>query len=165
MSPRASRARRSHSPAIFLGLGFAWLGPVACEKPEFEPPDRAERVQQAEAGFDPAAFDTIAWESSELRVQVGNIVYAAHCRKCHGFLGRGDTEYAREEGLHIPSLVEPGWEVASDTMGVRRRIFAGHPERMPTWGVAGISLREIDAVTAYLLEQLRPEVLDTRGNP
>jgi hypothetical protein len=31
---------------------------------------------------------------------------------------------------------------------------------MPTWGVAGITLREMDAVTGYLLEVLRPEVLE-----
>jgi mono/diheme cytochrome c family protein len=42
---------------------------------------------------------------------------------------------------------------------VRRRIFTGHPAGMPTWGVAGIPAREIDAVAAYILEQLRPDVL------
>jgi hypothetical protein len=30
---------------------------------------------------------------------------------------------------------------------------------MPTWGVAGITPREIDAVAFYILERLRPEML------
>jgi hypothetical protein len=42
---------------------------------------------------------------------------------------------------------------------VRHRIFVGHAAGMPTWGVAGISPREIDGAAYYLLERLRPEVL------
>lgn len=134
------------------------LAAGGCEQHEFRPPDRTVQEAEAQAQFEPAAFDTIEWDSPEARVQVGNIVFAAHCRKCHGVLGRGATEYAQQEDLDVPSLVEPDWPLAGEPMGVRRRIYTGHQE-MPTWGVAGISLREIDAVTAYILVQLRPEVI------
>ncbi|HUG01298.1 MAG TPA: c-type cytochrome [Longimicrobiales bacterium] len=136
----------------------------ACQEHEIETPSRAERVEEAEAIFDPAMFDTIAWADPELRIQQGNAVYAAECRRCHGTLGEGDTEYAREHGLDVPSLVKPDWEYAGDPAAVRRRIFIGHEAGMPTWGVAGITPREIDAVAAYVTEDLRPEVLGA-GSP
>lgn len=138
-------------------LVAALLG--ACQEREIETRSRAERVEEAEALFDPALFDTIAWADQELRIQQGNAVYAAECRRCHGTLGEGDTEYAREQELDVPSLVEPDWEYGGDPAAVRRRIFTGHEAGMPTWGVAGITPREIDAVAAYLTEDLRPEVL------
>lgn len=126
---------------------------------EFEPPDREVRVQQADSLYAPALFDTVAWESEDVRSLEGNVVFAARCRQCHGPLGRGNTAYAEERNLDMPSLVEPEWSYAGDLDSVRRRIFTGHAEGMPTWGVAGISPREIDAVAFYILETLRPEVL------
>lgn len=143
---------------------MAVTGAVAlagCQEHEFPPPDREQQVAEAEAAFSPALFDTIAWESDAQRIGQGNSVFAAECRKCHGPLGRGGTEYTRAEGLEVPSLVEPEWEYGDDAVAVRRRIYAGHPAGMPTWGVAGITPREIDAVAAYITEQLRPEVLGT----
>ncbi len=56
---------------------------------------------------------------------------------------------------------EEGWELDGDLEGARHRMFVGHAAGMPTWGVAGISLREIDAVAHYVLDVLRPEVLGT----
>ena len=49
--------------------------------------------------------------------------------------------------------------MADQPDSVRRRVFVGHVAGMPTWGVAGITQREIDAVSFYVLESLRPEVL------
>ncbi|HSM36004.1 MAG TPA: cytochrome c [Longimicrobiales bacterium] len=132
----------------------------ACQEPEFEPPSRAERVEEAAARFDPAMFDTISWASEAQRVLEGNAVYAAECRRCHGTVGRGGTGYARSRGLEVPSLVEADWPYADDPLAVRRRIFTGHEEGMPTWGIAGISARQIDAVAAYLTDDLRPEILE-----
>jgi hypothetical protein len=74
-------------------------------------------------------------------------------------LGDGGTDYARQRNLDVPSLVEPDWEFRDDLEGTRRRVFVGHADGMPIWGVAGISPREIDAVSYYVLEVLRPEVL------
>jgi mono/diheme cytochrome c family protein len=115
-------------------------------------------VSQADSLFTVETFDTIGWTSDAERAQAGNNVFAAKCRSCHGYLGEGDTDYSREHGIEVPSLVRPDWPY-QNVASVRRIIFIGHPEGMPTWGVAGITPREIDAVAHYLVDVLRPEVL------
>lgn len=152
------RIRRSRCALAVVVLLAPLTG--SCEEHEFEPPDRAERVQQAETLFTAAEFDTVEWTSEEARLVEGNAVYSARCRQCHGALGQGGTEYALERNLDIPSLVEPDWSYAGDLHAVRRRIFTGHPAGMPTWGQAGLTLREIDATAFYILEGLRPDVIE-----
>lgn len=131
----------------------------ACEKAEYERPDRAEQVAQADSLLTPETFDTIAWPSDSARAFDGNNTFAAKCRSCHGYLGEGDTEYARQQNVDVPSLVRPDWPY-SGVEQMRRRIFTGHPAGMPTWGVAGITPREIDAVAWYIDQVLRPEMLN-----
>lgn len=140
---------------------------AGCGKHEFEPPPREAQVAAADSIYSTVLFDTIAWDSAGARELEGNAVFAAECRKCHGPLGHGVTEYARQRGLDVPSLVEPGWKYAQRIDSVRHTIFVGHTAGMPTWGVAGISPREIDAVAYYVLYRLRPDVLggDTAGAP
>ena len=147
--------------AVLLGVisGFACGG----EK-TFDPPSREARVAEAEALYSPALFDSIGWSSADERALEGNGVYAARCRDCHGTVGRGDTEYARAQGLDMPSLVESEWSMSMSMDSVRHRIFVGHVAGMPQWGVAGISNREIDAVAFYVLERLRPEILNEGGD-
>lgn len=157
-SRQRRRTRRSRRALVLVALAAPLAG--GCQEHEFEPPDRAERVQQAETLFTAAEFDTIEWASGEARLLAGNGVYSARCRQCHGALGRGGTDYALERNLDVPSLVEPEWAYAGDLHGVRRRIFTGHPAGMPTWGQAGLTLREIDATAFYILESLRPDVLE-----
>jgi len=140
-----------------LVMGLTLL--VACEEKRFEPPDQHARVAQADSVYDAALFDTIAWTADDDRLFLGNDVFAAHCRRCHGPYGEGATAYAAERGIDVPSLVEPDWEYAGDHDAVRRRVFAGHPEGMPVFGIGGITPREIDAVAAYILQQLRPEMV------
>ena len=143
-----------------LGLALVAATLLAgCEKHDFEPPSREAQVAQADSAFAPLLFDTVQWPSDSARSFEGNNVYATHCRKCHGPLGGGGTAYAAERELSVPSLVAADWEYGNDLESARRRIFTGHPDGMPTWGVAGISPREIDAVAYYLLFDLRPEVL------
>lgn len=132
---------------------------AACESHEFEPPSRAAQVAEADSMFDPAMFDTIAWNGDSVRLAAGNDLFAARCRRCHGYLGRGGPAEVRGEQIDVPSLVEPDWPHAGDLDAIRRRIFVGHPQGMPTWGVAGLSLREIDAVAYYIDALLRPEAL------
>ncbi|HSG47132.1 MAG TPA: cytochrome c [Longimicrobiales bacterium] len=132
---------------------------AGCAEHHFEPPDREEQVAEAETGFSMAAFDSVSWESDDQRALDGNVVYSTYCRNCHGPLGMGGTEYARVRDLDVPSLVEPDWQFAESRDSVLHRIFVGHSTGMPTWGVAGISPRAMDAVTHYLLNVLRPEVL------
>lgn len=159
--------RRSNTGSRRAGRGAGvLLGAVllvaagACTEHHFEPPDRETQVTLASAEFSMALFDTIAWESDEVRALDGNVVYASYCRNCHGQLGAGGTEYAEGRDLEVPSLVEPDWPMAPFRDSVLHRIYAGHAQGMPTWGVAGISPREMDAVTHYLLTVLRPEVIE-----
>lgn len=147
---------RTRAVWLALAVGVA-LG--ACEKHEFEPPDRGLQVGQADSLFTTALFDSIAWPSDSARAFEGNNVFAAHCRKCHGPTGQGGTAYARQRELEVPSLVRADWEHGRDVETVRRRIFTGHPAGMPTFGVAGITLREIDAVSYYIMAELRPEMI------
>ena len=132
----------------------------ACEKPKFEPPDRGAQVEEAADAFSLTLFDTIAWASDSIRAIDGNVVYSTYCRNCHGSLGEGGTDYAAERALPVPSMVTADWRYAAERDSVLQRIYVGHVQGMPTWGVAGISPREMDAVTHYLLEVLRPEVLE-----
>ena len=59
--------------------------------------------------------------------------------------------------------MEPDWPYAASLDSVRHRIFVGHEEGMPTWGVAGITPREIDGVAYYILNGLRPDALRSGG--
>jgi mono/diheme cytochrome c family protein len=152
-----SRVRRLRA-AVMLLCG---AGMIACEKEEYERPDRAAQVAEADSLLMPATFDTIAWTSPQDRAFAGNNVFAAKCRSCHGFMGDGGTEYAQQHNIAVPSLVREDWPY-DNVPAVRTRIFTGHPAGMPTWGVAGITPREIDAVAYYIVEVLRPEVLGRR---
>ena len=125
---------------------------------DFDPPDRGARVRAAERAYTPMVFDSVVWPNDSVRAFEGNAVYVEKCRRCHGTLGSGDTEYARARGLEVPSLTEADWPLASlDTL--RRVIFVGHEEGMPIYGASGITPREMDASAAYILDTLRPEVL------
>lgn len=151
---RATRATRA-SRAILATLAIAFT--VACGH-DFEPPDRVQRVLEAERGYSAALFDSISWASREARVMEGNTVYAEDCRRCHGQLGEGRTDYAQERNLTVPSLVEPDWSLAEMDV-LRREIYVGHESGMPVFGEGGLSLWQVDAVAAYILDVLRPEVL------
>ena len=154
-------APRLATLALILATAVA-----ACDDHEFHPPGEEERAARADSMYQAASFDTIAWASDSARIQTGNLVFADECRRCHGPLGRGDTDYARERELDVPSLVTPDWPYATSVDTVRRQIFVGHGPGMPEWGVGRLTAREIDAVAAYVLRQLRPEVLaDTATIP
>jgi len=143
--------------AVVLVLALATL--AGCEGHKFEPPSRALQVAQADSLYTPALFDTIAWASDSARAFDGNNVFASYCRKCHGPEGQGGTAYAQSRGLDVPSLIRPDWAAGSNVGELRHRIYDGHPAGMPTWGVAGITPREIDAVAHYIVDILRPEML------
>jgi mono/diheme cytochrome c family protein len=143
--------------ALAALLGIALAG---CKKEyRFDPPEEADRVSEAAARITPQLFDSIAWSDQATRLQDGNEVFAAHCRRCHGTLGEGGTAYSRERNLDVPSLVDPGWHWADSLEVVRRTVFTGHMGGMPTWGIAGITPREIDAASYYVLFELRPDAV------
>jgi mono/diheme cytochrome c family protein len=140
-------------------LGPILLSAMSCAH-EFEPPDRGERVDAAADAFQAESFDTIQWADADLRLNEGNAVYAVECRRCHGGLGRGDTDYARERDLVAPSIVEAEWSL-DELDALRRVIYIGHESGMPIYGDGDLTLREIDATAAYVLLGLRPDVLGT----
>lgn len=154
---------RAGPTAAVAAAAVVGIAAACSSEHHFEPPNREEQVEQADSLFTPALFDTVTWASDSARAIQGNIVYSSDCRRCHGTLGRGVTDYTRERGLRVPSLVTPEWPYAGDLDRVRRKIFIGHPEGMPTWGVAGITPREIDAAAYYVLYVLRPDVLGSGG--
>ena len=159
---RDSRTRSPLRPIVLLGSVLLLWG---CSEHEFHPPDNQERVEAAATMFADLRFDTLTWEGEEERMFAGNLVYATSCRRCHGTLGRGETEYARNRDLEVPSLVEPDWALADSLDGVRYRVFVGHEGGMPVFQLSGLSAAEVDAVSAYVLYQLRPDVLDPNGGP
>lgn len=159
------RARRTPAPAarpwlrtVALLAGLALLVTACGGDDHGEPRHPVDQAAIADSIFSPAAFDTITWASDSVRLLRGNEIYAAECRRCHGYLGRGDTEYAAERDIAVPSLVVPEWEYERDLRGALRQIFVGH-EDMPAWGLGRLMPREIQAATYYVLYQLRPDVL------
>jgi len=141
----------------FTCAAAAALAVAACGH-HFEPPDKEAQVRDAQALYSPALFDSLTWVSDSARSFDGNEIYAEKCRRCHGPLGKGGTEYEEKLGLHVPSLVRPVWPLAQID-SLRRRIFVGHTGGMPIYGVAGLPPRDIDAVAGYILNTLRPDVL------
>lgn len=131
---------------------------------EYEPPDRAERVAAAESAFAGMSFDTVTWAGDSARALAGSELYAAECRKCHGYLGRGDTDYARQRDLDVPSLVAAEGPHAADMDSVRHRIYVGHQAGMPSWGVGQMTPRQIDAAAYYVVRRLRPEAREQGGS-
>lgn len=143
-------------PFGLLALGVVTAG-SACNQ-EFEPPDRSARVERALDDFAAEVFDTVQWRSEDARLEVGNAIYAERCRRCHGVLGRGETDYAGNRGLVVPTLVGDAWRLAN-VDSLRRKVYVGHETGMPIFGDGDLDLREIDAVAGYILLSLRPDVL------
>lgn len=154
---------RRRLPLLLLAAALA-AGASGCDGDhEYEPPDRARQVEEASRQLSETTFDTVAWSSDSARTLAGENLYAARCRKCHGYLGEGETEYAARYELDVPSLVEPDWDYAGKLDSVRREIFVGHQGGMPTWGAGRLSPRQIDAAAYYVLHVLRPDVLGEDG--
>lgn len=147
---------RNATPPLTLALALSAL--AGCGH-DFEPPDRGERVREAAAVYAPGLFDSLTWASDSVRALEGNGVYAQKCRRCHGPLGRGQTTYAAERHLDVPSLVEADWPLATMD-SLHKHVFIGHEEGMAGFGIAGITPREIDSSAYYILNVLRPEVLE-----
>lgn len=160
MAPAPSGGERPARPGrpVAVLLAAVLLAGGCGDEKEFEPPDREAQVAEARQSYPAAVFDTLSWPADSVRVQRGNEVFAAECRKCHGFDGRADTEYARSQAIRPPSLVD---SVGVDTRGieaVRRRVYAGHAAGMPSFGVYKLEPRQVDAAAAYVVRVLRAEM-------
>ena len=147
---------------IALPLCLA-IGMVACKAEEEGPsPEelaaaaRADSLRMAQEAFDPAAFDTVTWESPQARVDRGATVYRYSCVRCHGDTGEAEaTVVFRGDTLNPPSLIQEDWALAEDVEGLQSAIFTGTAEGMPHFGMVGLGARDIDAVIGYIQLAMR----------
>lgn len=144
---------------IPTALVFTWLGACGGEPPAQEVPQgptRADSVEMAMAAFDPAAFDTIQWETPQAAVERGGLVYRISCSKCHGDGGRGNGNFVLQgDTLRPPSFLAADWRFADDPVGLRQAIYTGNVAGMPYWGLVGLKYRDVDAVARYIIDFLR----------
>jgi mono/diheme cytochrome c family protein len=113
---------------------------------------RVDSVAMAEDIYDEAAFDSIVWRSDNERFERGEDVWSFSCSDCHGVEGRGDGPIATRYGYDVPDFQTADWEYADDIGAIRQRVFVGHESEMPTWGLYGLSYRDIDAVAYHVNE-------------
>jgi mono/diheme cytochrome c family protein len=131
----------------------------------YQPPDESRSIELADSLYEPALFDTIAWDSRAERIDAGNLVFADSCRRCHGSVGEGGPVRVGGRDLVVPSLVRGEWRYHDDIEEVRHLIFTGHTGGMPSWGIHRLTPRQIDTVAFYLMEQLRPEMITADPPP
>lgn len=123
---------------------------------EEQGPTGADSVAMAMEQYDPAAFDTITWETEQAAIDRGGTVYRISCARCHGNAGRGDAAFVTQgDTLKPPSFVQEDWRLADDRDALLRTIYAGREGGMPHWGLEGLPYRDVDAVATYILEVIR----------
>lgn len=111
---------------------------------------RADSVAEAEELYSEAAFDSIAWRNDQARFERGEDVWGFSCSDCHGPDGRGDGPVATRFEYDMPDFQVADWEYAGDLAAIRHRVFVGHESEMPSWGLYGLTYRDVDAVAYYL---------------
>ena len=137
------------------------LAATACKPAQSQkgsPPSATDTVAEAQAEFDPAAFDTVRWASDSLRLARGADVFKWACSECHGPQGHGDGGKVTPQGdtLRPPNFAAPDWRLARDTTEVERKVFTGNIRGMPHWGLRRMEFRDVDAVAHYVLTVLHP---------
>jgi mono/diheme cytochrome c family protein len=137
-------------------IGFTQAcGPGETSTADQEPTPE-DTVAAAMAAFDPTAFDSISWPTTEDAVERGGVVFRFSCRKCHGEGGAGDGGFVTAgDTLRPPSFLTEDWPFAEDKDALRQQIFTGTADGMPHWGLEGLKPRDIDAVAIYIQESLR----------
>jgi len=123
---------------------------------EAEAQAKASEFAAAQAAYDPAGFDTISWETPQAALERGATVFRFSCQKCHGPTGEGDAGFILNGApLTPPSFIGDDWQFAEDPDGLRQQVFTGTMDGMPHWGLEGLKYRDVDAVTKYILGDLR----------
>ena len=151
---------RARAAGLSLLILLAACGPSAEEEAariaaEEQAAAQAE-MDAAQAAYDPAAFDTISWESSQEAIERGATVFRFSCQKCHGPNGAGDGGFVMGgDTLRPPTFLADEWRFAEDRDGLREQVFVGALEGMPHWGMEGLKYRDVDAVAIYIQQDLR----------
>ena len=142
--------------AFVSSIAIVACGPAPEPPAEAQGPTRADTVVMAMQWFDESVFDTVTWESDEVRSERGRLVYNISCSKCHGRHGAGDASFVMQgDTLRPPSFLEPAWLLGEAPMALRQYIFSGNTAGMPYWGLVGLKYRDIDAVAYFIETPLR----------
>lgn len=142
------------------GLILPACGPSAEERESMAAEQRAlaaaDTLAEAEARYDPTAFDSVAWPATDSAVARGQVVFNYSCSKCHGPAGDGTGGFVMQgDTVRPPSFLPEDWRFRDDHEGLRRQIFVGTANGMPHWGLEGLKPRDIDAVAHYIRLALR----------
>ncbi|NNG17731.1 MAG: hypothetical protein HKM89_14745 [Gemmatimonadales bacterium] len=116
-----------------------------------------DSVALAEVRYAPSTFDTVSWSTPASRLEEGRLVWRSCCAMCHGVSGAGDGDLAGARALEMPTLELDSIVCSGDICSIRHRIFIGSHGTMPMWGLHGLAYREIDAVSAFILECIRSD--------
>ncbi|NNF38489.1 MAG: hypothetical protein HKO98_15870 [Gemmatimonadetes bacterium] len=144
-------------PARLVALLFAGLVVAACDSPPEVPPEptAADTIAMAVAAYDPAGFDSIAWDTPDEAIVRGSVVYQYSCVKCHGAQGLGDGGFVtRGDTLRPPAFNAEDWAFQGNLEGLRTHVFTGTEGGMPHWGLEGLQYRDVDAVSRFILDRL-----------
>lgn len=146
---------------ITLSAGLAAVvGLAACEaEPEQTRLSEAEQVAAATTQFDPAAFDTVSWESDEAAIERGRDIFKWACAECHGETGRGDGGRVIDgDTIHPPSFHQDNWPYADDPVLLQEKVFVGNTLGMPHWGLRQMRPRDVVAVDKFIrLEMIQDD--------
>lgn len=146
--------------AASLALAGATFLFVACgggepAETEAQGPSVADSIQTALDQYDPAAFDTVTWESHNDAVVRGSVVFSYSCARCHGTHGEGDGRFVTQgDTLFPPDFTEADWRFAEDLEALRQYIYVGDEGGMPHWGLEGLKYKDVDAVAKFLQDGL-----------
>lgn len=131
---------------------------IACEPAgDASPRTEEEVVAEASGRYDPAAYDTVRWESEQAAIDRGRDIFKWACADCHGEEGRGDGGRVIDgDTIRPPSFRADDWHYANDPDELHRKVFVGNALGMPHWGLRRMRPRDIVAVERYIrLELIR----------
>jgi mono/diheme cytochrome c family protein len=142
---------------IVVSAGIAaLLGLAGCEaEPEESRPTQAQEVSLAEVEYDPAAFDTVVWETESAAIERGRNIFKWACADCHGEEGRGDGGRVIDgDTIRPPSFQREDWSYADDPDALHEKVFVGNTLGMPHWGLRQMRPRDVVAVERYIRFEL-----------
>ena len=115
----------------------------------------ADETAQAEAEYNPAAYDTVMWASDSAAIARGRDIFKWVCAECHGETGMGDGGRVIDgDTIRPPSFHQENWSYADDPDALHRKVFIGNTLGMPHWGLRQMQPRDIVAVERFIRFEL-----------